>query len=327
MDLKQLRYFVAIVEYGSLTKAAKHLRLAQPALSLQLANLEAECRGTLLVRTPKGVALTEVGRILYRHARIMLRQMEQAKEEMQNGAEVISGIAAVGLPAAVAVPLAAPLVRAIRERFPGIRLQLFESPSGYLSELLANNRLDLAILYREVETRGLSVRPILTERFYLVGSPGAGTLSPDTGACDVSALRDIALVLPSQAHDLRHTVDKAFAKVGLEPNVVAEIESSRTMLAVARDGMACTILPLSALPMPWERPEEYETRQIVAPEIRRTISLCRIEGTPHSAAAIAVEKVILSLIPQLVEEERWPGVTLLDTSAAGPRRNRAPPRP
>jgi DNA-binding transcriptional LysR family regulator len=115
MELKQIRYFVAIVDYGSLTKAANQLRLAQPALSLQVSNLEAECGAQLLIRTAKGVIPTEIGKILYRHGRIMLRQLEQAREEMKSGVKTISGLVALGLPTTVTVPLAMPLVRAVRE--------------------------------------------------------------------------------------------------------------------------------------------------------------------------------------------------------------------
>ena len=154
MELKQIRYFVTIVDYGSLTKAASHLRIAQPVLSLQLSNLEAEYRAQLLVRTPKGVEPTEIGKILYRHGRIMLRQLEEAREEMQSGVRTVTGLVALGLPTTVTVPLAMPLVRAVREQYPGIRMQLFESLSGYLSELLANNRLDYAVLFRDLERVG-----------------------------------------------------------------------------------------------------------------------------------------------------------------------------
>src|SRR4051794_19601907 len=106
MDLKQLRYFVAIADYGSLTKAATHLRIAQPALSLQISNLEKELHSQLLNRSPRGVTLTESGRILYRHSRLILRQLEQARKEIQVGVVAASGLVAIGLPTTVTAPLA-----------------------------------------------------------------------------------------------------------------------------------------------------------------------------------------------------------------------------
>src|SRR5215213_4394026 len=311
MELKQIRYFVTIVDYSSLTKAASHLRIAQPALSLQLSNLEAECRAQLLIRTPKGVEPTEIGKILYRHGRIMLRQLEQARQEMQSGVLTVTGLVALGLPTTVTVPLGMPLVRAVREQHPGIRFQLFESLSGYLSELLANNRLDFAVLFRDMETRSISVSPLVRETLHLIGDCGLSDAVKIRDTCVLSELHGVPLVLPSSAHDLRLTVERAFAQAGTEPNIVADIDSPRTMLSIASDNLACTILPLSALP-PSQEAKGLRTRRIVQPEITRTMSLCRLVSAPRSPAAAAVEAVVLSLVPQLVADGTWPGVTLLD---------------
>src|SRR3954470_20400467 len=201
-----IRYFVTIVDYSSLTKAASHLRITQPALSLQLSNLEAECRAQLLIRTPKGVEPTEIGKILYRHGRIMLRQLEEARQEMQSGVMTVTGLVALGLPTTVTVPLGMPLVRAVREQYPGIRFQLFESLSGYLSELLANNRLDCAVLFRDVETRSISVLPLVRENLHLIGDCGLSDAVKERDTCSLSELHGVPLVLPSSAHDLRLTV-------------------------------------------------------------------------------------------------------------------------
>jgi len=311
MELKQIRYFVTIVDYGSLTKAASHLRIAQPALSLQLSNLEAECRAQLLIRTPKGVEPTEIGKILYRHGRIMLRQLEQARQEMQSGVKTVTGLVALGLPTTVTVPLGMPLVRSVREQYPGIRFQLFESLSGYLSELLANNRLDFAVLFRDVETRLISVSPLVRETLHLLGDCGLSDAVKARNTCSLSELHGVPLVLPSHAHDLRLTVERAFAQAGTEANIVADIDSPRTLISVASANIACTILPLSALPPSREATTGLRTRRIATPEIARTMSLCRLVNAPRSPAAAAVEKVILSLVPQLVADGSWPGVTLL----------------
>jgi LysR family transcriptional regulator, nitrogen assimilation regulatory protein len=311
MELKQIRYFITIVDYGSLTKAANQLQIAQPALSLQLSHLEAECRAQLLIRTPKGVEPTEIGKILYRHGRIMLRQLEEAREEMQGGVNTVTGLVALGLPTTVTVPLAMPLVKAVREQHPGIRLQLFESLSGYLSELLANNRLDCAVLFRDMETRSISALPLLRETLHLIGDCGLSDAAKARDTCSLSELHGVPLVLPSNAHDLRRTVERAFAQARTEPNIVADIDSPRTLISVASVNIACTILPLSALPPSRDTTNGLRTRRIVTPEIARTMSLCRLVNAPRSPAAAAVEEVVLSLVPQLVADGSWPGVALL----------------
>ena len=91
MNLRRLQYFVKIVDIGSLTQAADILHVAQPALSQQLATLEGEVRQQLLVRTKRGVTPTEAGKVLYRHAQLILRQCEQARADMDAAGQGLSG--------------------------------------------------------------------------------------------------------------------------------------------------------------------------------------------------------------------------------------------
>ena len=177
MDVRQLRYFVSIVDYGSLGKAAEKLFVAQPSLSQQMARLEEDLGVPLLLRSNHGVTPTPAGDALYRHARLVLRQMEQLKQEVTKGGGAESGTVAVGLPTTMASVLAVPLFERLQDRYPGIRLQFFESLSGYLNELLANGRLDLAMLFRSTDTPGISALPVFDEALYVLGDPG-GDLSP-----------------------------------------------------------------------------------------------------------------------------------------------------
>ena len=319
MDFRQIKYFVAIVDCGSLTKAAVYLGVAQPALSQQLSHLEAEYKAQLLVRSSQGVKPTAVGQVLYRHARIVLRQLEQAREEMQTGMLGEAGVVAIGLPTTVTLPLAIPLLRAVRDRYPGIRLQIFESLSGYLSELLANGRLDLAVLFRDMETRSISLQTLVHEQLFLIGDRGLSDEAKARDVCALSELDGVPLVLPSMAHDLRLTLERAFAQQGVAANTVADVDSLPTMVSAALDGIACTILPASALlhfngggPIP-------RARRIISPDIRRPISLCWQETSPRSPAAIAVQALIISLVPELVGDGRWPGVLVPQDKPIGER--------
>src|SRR3954466_15748055 len=111
MNLRRLKYFVKIVDIGSLTQAADVLHIAQPALSQQLATLEGEVRQQLLLRTKRGVTPTEAGKVLYRHAQLILRQCDQAQVDMNAAGEGISGAVSVGLaPGTAAAGLAMPLL-------------------------------------------------------------------------------------------------------------------------------------------------------------------------------------------------------------------------
>lgn len=294
MEIRGLRYFVAIVDCGSLTKAAEQVCVAQPALSQQLAALEAELGVPLLVRSPKGVAPTDAGMTLYRHARTILKQMEQTRSDVRATGSGVSGTVAVGLPTTAAAVLAMPLLRAVRLDYPDIRLQLFESMSGYIGELLANQRLDFAILFRDADSRAVELEPLAEESLCLIGQPlpAWSSLSVDQSTVELAALDGLPLVLPSAAQGLRLLVERAFAQAGITLNVVADLDSLPCLLNAAGEGLACTILPASALAATGMAIPSWR----IAPDIRRTLSLCWPRSAPRTPAAAAVEKLLREIV-------------------------------
>ncbi|POR46428.1 LysR family transcriptional regulator [Paraburkholderia eburnea] len=306
MDVRQLRYFVNIVDYGSLGKAAEKLYVAQPSLSQQIAKLEGDLGVPLLVRSPQGVKPTAAGQALYRHARLVLHQMEQLRQEVREGVGAESGTVAIGLPTTMASVLAMPVFERVRERFPGIRLQFFESMSGYLNELLANGRLDLAILFRDTATPGISALPVLDEELYLMGEPG---VSSRARTCVLAALADVPMVAPGVSNGLRLLLERTFAREQVPLNIIADIDSLPMLLSAAQSGAACTILPASALALraSAERPK---TRRIVDPLIRRPASICWPNALPVSSASLAVRRTICDLIEELSATGVWTGIEL-----------------
>src|SRR5471032_3006725 len=178
MDLRQLRYFVGIVQAGSLSRAADHLHVAQSAISHHLASLEAEMTKPLVTRGPKGIALTEAGTILYRHAEAILRHVEFAKQDAMSTMAVPSGHVAVGFPAALSAILGYELFERVRSAYPQILLHLVDGNSALLRELLDNGRLDIAILFAGQPERGLAVEPLLLEElFYVTADTATGPIS------------------------------------------------------------------------------------------------------------------------------------------------------
>src|SRR5450830_1611334 len=167
MNLRRLKYFGKIVDIGSLSQAAEILFIAQPALSQQLATLEGEVRQQLLVRTKRGVTPTEAGKVLYRHAQVILRQCEQAQIDLNAAGRGLSGQVSVGLaPGTAASALSLPLLRTVRARHPGVLLYLNENYGTTLSELIMNGRMDMAVLYGGREVHGLSFVSLLREHLY-----------------------------------------------------------------------------------------------------------------------------------------------------------------
>ncbi|MDR5765844.1 MULTISPECIES: LysR substrate-binding domain-containing protein [unclassified Caballeronia] len=293
MDVKQLRYFAAVVEAGSLSKAALKLAISQPSLSHLIATMEEDVGVELLLRSPSGVRPTDSGTTLYRHAKTILRQFDQMRDEVSLGCNNEVGRVAVGLPTSVAAVIAPKLFAELREKSPGIQLELFESMSGYLVELLANGRLDMGVLFRDIETTGITVLPLINENLSLYGLSKIGRRKSAT--VRLRDLDGIPLVLPTQSSGLRLLVERVFAREGVGLNAVGDIDSLPTMLAVAAQGNVGTILSsaLGKLPiatMPY--------RTIVEPELARTISLCIPNAIPQNAASRAVQRTIERLIQE-----------------------------
>jgi len=171
MDIRRLGAFVKIVDTGSLTRAADNLHVAQPALSQQVAALEAQFRQRLLIRSKRGVVPTEAGRTLYRHAQIILRQLSQAHTDVSQSTQTVAGSVSLGLaPYSAGSVLALPLLRLVRERFPGILLQINENFGGVISELVMTGKMDMALIYQPGPIRGVKFEPMFEEDLYLVKS-------------------------------------------------------------------------------------------------------------------------------------------------------------
>ena len=294
MNLRRLKYFVKIVDIGSLTQAADVLHIAQPALSQQIATLEGEFRQQLLVRTKRGVTPTEAGQVLYRHAQIILRQFELAQSDVNHSGRSLSGQVSVGLaPGTAASALALPLLKAVRARHPSILLYLNENFGTTLSELVMNGRMDMAVLYAgKTPVHGLSFRSLLMEPLFLVVP--RDTFSQFTDI-DLTRVNELDLLLPRPYNYLRKYLDEAFASLQLTAHVVAEIESASTLSAAVAAGLGATILPESAARVMADSIQAHLCR-IVSPSIELPLALCESDHLPLSEPAQAVRDIILELV-------------------------------
>ena len=161
MELRQLRYFVRIVELGSMGRAALDLNMVQSALSQQISRLEGELCTRLLQRTAKGAVPTEAGLAFFREAQLALRHADQAARAAQQAR--LTGTVSVGLSPTTASVLGVPLMRAMHERYPDVRLHMVGSLSGHLSNMLNARQLDIAVLFETSAARRWSMLPLLDE--------------------------------------------------------------------------------------------------------------------------------------------------------------------
>jgi LysR family nitrogen assimilation transcriptional regulator len=308
MELRQLKYFVRIVELGSLSRAAEALYVAQPALSQQISRLEADLQVKLLTRSVRGVSPTEAGAVFYQNAQVVLRQIERIRENVKHAAGHPQGKVSIGMPTSVAYLLAAPLMLAVKSRYPDIHLQITESLSGHLEELVANGRIEMSILFdRNRKSDHMHLLPLLDEELYLVTAVGSGN-----GADEVSLEEAVgeSFVLPGAANATRQIIDELFARRGLSLRMMAEMDSLSTIASVVSAGIGATITTLSAISNVSDTLQLRARRLQDANAVRR-VSLCSYESVSLNTAAQVIFNLIPEVVGELVGAGLWEGATLI----------------
>ncbi|GAB3455671.1 LysR substrate-binding domain-containing protein [Streptomonospora sediminis] len=321
MDIANLRDFIAVIDSGSFTRAAARLFVSQPAVSQRMTQLENELGVRLVERGPRGVVPTSAGRSLYRDAQRLVRQFDRLAEDVAEDRSTIHGAVAVGLPTTVAVYLAPALFSWTKRHFPGVHLQIFESMSGYIQELLAVGRLDLAVLFRADPGPRPAETALYTEEMYLVGKPecfpaALGGAEPAAeaglaGEVRLAELRDVPLVAPGVRSNLRALIDRGFAEMGAVPVIAGDVESLGTMVRIAESGEACAVLPLSSVVALRSSPG-LAARRIVEPAVDRHVAVCTASDyyEPRDAVA-AVRHGVVEVTTRLADRGSWPGIRLV----------------
>jgi len=300
MDTRRLSAFVKIVDTGSLTRAADNLHVAQPALSQQVAALEAQFRQRLLIRSKRGVVPTEAGRALYRHAQIILRQLNQAHAEVGQGTQAVAGYVSLGLaPYSAGAALAVPLLLRVRERFPGIVLHINENFGGVISELVMTGKMDMALIYQPGPIKGVKFEPMFEEDLCLLTSECF--LGGREKEIPLAVLDGIPLLLPSRIHTIRRLVDSALERADIVPNVVAEIESAATLASAVDSGIGATILPHSlavsiASSQRRSGGGDLLVARVIEPSLSARVSICLPDHLALSDAALVVHDLIVELV-------------------------------
>ncbi|POG10336.1 LysR family transcriptional regulator [Pseudomonas putida] len=309
MELRQLRYFVKIIEHGSLGRAALELEVGVSVLSQQIAKLESELCTRLLNRSSTGVTPTSAGMAFLHHAQLSLRQADNAILAAHRGR--MSGYVTVGLPPTTATVLALPLINAMRERYPDIQLHLVEMLSGHLAAQLNARQIDLAILFQLEGGKRWSVTPLLDERLFVI-SPPQLPLAPE-GSVQLTDLGPLPLVMPSAQHGLRSTLMAAFERSGLVPNIIMEVDGLAVLMNAVRAGHAATIQPGAAAALSGE--SGLRVAQISDAHVGRRNLLATLADDELSPAALAARRVIIDVARQLVSQRQWPGATWIEDAS------------
>ncbi|EHK64022.1 LysR family transcriptional regulator [Achromobacter arsenitoxydans] len=305
MELRQLRYFVRVVEAGSIGRAAMSIGMVTSALSQQISRLEGELSTRLLQRSASGVVPTDAGLAFFRQAQLALRHADDAVQAAQQAR--LAGHVSVGLPSTTAAVLGAPFLKAMNERYPDIRLHLVEALSGHLTDMLNGRLLDLAIVFHAESARRWSVVPLLDEPLFLFARPDMpGVPAGDTTRLE--AIADLPLVLPSGRHGLRALVNNAFLQLGRTPRVVAEVDGLSLLMDVVQQGNAASIQPSSATAR--IAPGQLRMARIDDAHLFRSNLLASLSDEELSPAALAARLVMADVSRTLAREGKWAVVAL-----------------
>ncbi|EGZ3979903.1 tricarballylate utilization LysR family transcriptional regulator TcuR [Salmonella enterica subsp. enterica serovar Copenhagen] len=305
MELRQLRYFVRIIETGSMGSAAQDLDIGVSALSQQMSRLENELAIRLLQRTSRGVTPTNAGLAFYSQAQLALRHADDAILAAREAR--LSGHVSVGMASSTASILGIPFIHAMQENYADVRLHVVESLSGNLERMINTRQIDLAIVFQKDKILRWSARPILEEQLFLIGSHALLAALPDNPITP-EQLAGIPLIMPSQGHGLRGRLDAVCQEHALNVEIVAEIDGLALLMRAVRDGLGATLQPGAAISH-----LDNDALRVIGvhnPVLSRPNFLVSLSDDELTPAGLAARVVLTKVMRQLVDAGEWPGATL-----------------
>ncbi|MFC4277188.1 LysR family transcriptional regulator [Achromobacter aloeverae] len=293
MNLRTLKYFVAIADAGSLTAAAEAIAIAQPALSRQMHALEEEMGVPLLQRTARGVRLTQAGVTLYEAAQRMLDEAQRVKRQLAGPSEAGESRVVLGVSPTLSRVLVPGLFERCHRTMDQMRLTVREAFTPELLDMLEKGMVDMAIITSMGASadRPLALHPLVGEPFALA-TPRSMKMDP---IISLAALSRIPLLMTT-LH--RTVVERQLRPMGVHLNIHSEIDSVDAIRELVHDGDWCTLMPVSVFK------EARSDAGITLTEVsgvqlnRQLMMATRIEAVPSTAVA-ALREIVLAELARL----------------------------
>ncbi len=301
MDIRQLRYFTAIVEEGNITAAAKKLNISQPPLSTQMHLLEEELGTLLFERRARQIHLTETGTVLYQYAREILDLEFVAREEIGNIRAGKKGSLRIGLISSCDSEELYRGFRMFHTAFPEMAFKVYEGNTYELLENLEKERIELAVVRTPFQGRNLEKVTLKTDFMMAVGQPG--TFSGEAKECFLRELAEQPLILYRRWEKIIRSI---FEKEDLMPKVVCVNDDARTSLQWAAAGFGTAIVPASILN--WR--SGLETRKLLDQELVSDLVLVRAKNRRLSEGAVRLYQIFQE---EKIENETEPDKISIDS--------------
>ena len=293
MEIKGIRYFIAVAELGSISRAAEQLGMVQPALTRHIKQLEDEFGVQLLNRLPRGVQLTAVGREFLEHCRRITEEVSRAKHELTARGDKPKGSLVFGASPTLGRVLMPTIIEQSMVEFPRIALKVVEARSIRLHDLLLTGELDMAILTNPIGSHRLNLQPLVSEPLCVVGKYGWRARGSNV------ALEELSRIPVMVTPGMRALASGEFGKHKVRLQVVAEIESIETIRCLVNLGKGLTIVPASAF-MEDLRDKTLQANPILAPDRQRTLVLASRTDNADSAAVRELSRIVRLAVSQTI---------------------------
>jgi LysR family transcriptional regulator, salicylic acid-responsive activator of bsdBCD len=284
MDIRQMRYFIAIAEEKNITAAANRLHMSQPPLSLQLKQMEEELGVMLVERHGKKLELTDKGEVLYRHALNIVHSVEEVKNELQETEEGRKGNLSIGINT-LSVPEFPDWLDTFHSAFPLVYLRIVQNDSAYLAELVKSRAIELALIRLPLPNHDLNYLHLYNEPFLFVcRSRGKDSIS-------IEEISSYPLILPStEGLGSYNIIHEAFTKAQLPLQVVCECSDMKVLMELVSSGIGSTIVPKSVF-QTYGHSNLY-TRVITDSDLKSSVGLIWLRQHYLSRPAINFIKLV-----------------------------------
>jgi len=272
LDLRKMRYLVAIADCGSMSAAARKLGVAQPALSHHVSELERMAGFAVLRRMARGVELTEKGEIVLAHARAIMEKVLLAEAEIGSLGKLDAQVIRLSLVPSWATEFTPSIIGKVVQTMPNVSLRVIEARNEESLRLISHARVDMAVTLQGVEAAD---DLIIKESLFAVAA------TPLDPSITLEAAAKLDLILPPRENPLRASIDKAAETAGIALNVIMEIDGQDTIKRAVSAGIGATILSWNSI-----RREcslgQLQAAHIVDPVIYRSIHLLKSDTVDES---------------------------------------------
>ncbi|WP_431823798.1 transcriptional regulator CynR [Burkholderia sp. F1] len=298
MLVRHIKYFLAVAEHHSFTRAAAALHVSQPALSQQIKQLEESLGAQLFDRTGRTTRLTDAGEVYFRYARRALQGLEEGKRAIHDVGDLSRGSLRIAVTPTFTSYFIGPLVESFHGRYPGVTLTVCEMSQERMEELLVDDELDVGIAFEEVHSQDIDAQHLLVETLALV----VGRHHPlaKRRSVGVSALNDESLILLSAEFATREHIDRYCRQNDLRPRVLMEVNSISAVIEIIQRTNLSTLLPATIA----RGRDDLAAVSLDPLLLQRTAVLMQRKGVYQTAAARAFVEVALDVAKTLARRPK-----------------------